>query len=96
MQSNQIGLGGHPRGHIASNPQEELLNDVSRDALARRAAGGVSRRASLLTLGAAGFAAALASPFTTDAKKKDKRRASGRKSEGMGKSPRRPHPLPIR
>ena len=52
------------------------MNDVFFDALTRRsaprgpAAGGVSRRASIMTLGTAGLAAALGSPFTADAKKK--------------------------
>jgi hypothetical protein len=38
------------------------------DAITRRVAGGVSRRATIATLGTAGFAA-IANPFSVDAKK---------------------------
>ena len=43
------------------------MNDRSFDSLSRQTAGGISRRTSLLSLGAAGLMAALASPFTADA-----------------------------
>jgi len=47
----------------------------------RQAAAGVSRRASLLALGAAGLAAALASPFGVEASKKGKKRCTKQKKQ---------------
>jgi hypothetical protein len=50
------------------------------DAITRRAAGGVSRRATIATLGTAGFAA-IANPFSVDAKKsggKNKKKSGGK------------------
>jgi hypothetical protein len=43
------------------------LNDGSFDSLSRQTAGGISRRTSLMSLGAAGLMAALAGPLTADA-----------------------------
>ena len=42
------------------------MNDRSFDSLSRQTAGGVSRRTSLMLLGAAGLMAALAGPLTAD------------------------------
>jgi hypothetical protein len=46
------------------------MNTIAFDRLTRTAAAGVTPRRSFLTLGAAGVAAALAAPYTVDAKKK--------------------------
>jgi hypothetical protein len=45
------------------------MNDPAFDAFTRHAAGGISRRTSLLTLGGAGVAAALGGPLAAEAKK---------------------------
>ena len=50
------------------------MNTVSFDSLTRNAAGGGTPRRSLLTLGAAGVAAALTAPLTVDAKKKRRKK----------------------
>lgn len=47
----------------------------------RQAAAGVSRRASLLALGAAGLTAALATPFGAEASKKGKKRCNKQKKQ---------------
>jgi hypothetical protein len=60
----------------------------------RRTTEGISRRASLLTLGAAGLAAALASPFVTDAKKKGKKGKRKKKQNDTPK-PDSPGPSPV-
>jgi hypothetical protein len=49
------------------------MKDESFDTLTRQA-GGVSRRASLMTLSAAGLAAILAAPFAAEAKKGGKKK----------------------
>jgi hypothetical protein len=54
------------------------MNDLSFDALARHAAGRVSRRASLMTVGAAGVAT-LVRPLSSEAKKKGK--SAGKKAK---------------
>ena len=56
------------------------MDDRSFDSLTRHAAGGVSRRGSLITLGAAGLAAALSAPFAVEAKKKHGRKKKRQQS----------------
>lgn len=55
------------------------MNDLSFDALARHAAGRISRRTSLGTLGATGLAAlgALSGAFSATARKKGKKKRGG-------------------
>jgi hypothetical protein len=57
-------------GQGPSTHEENAMNTIAFDRLTRTAAAGVTPRRSLLTLGAAGVAAALAAPYTVDAKKK--------------------------
>jgi hypothetical protein len=54
--------------------QEERMNELTFDALARRAATSVSRRASLLTLGTVGLTA-LMRPISVTAKSKNKKKS---------------------
>ena len=49
------------------------------DALTRQTAGGVSRRESIIALGAAGLMAAFAGPLTADAKNKKKKKKQAAK-----------------
>jgi len=62
--------------------KETQMNDVAFGAMAHGAVGGFSRRASLVTLGTAGLAA-LTHPFTTEAKKRKKKRktSTGKQAE---------------
>lgn len=46
------------------------MNEQTFDSLIQKTARGISRRASILTLGATGLAAALSAPISADAKKK--------------------------
>ena len=55
------------------------MNDRSFETITRNAAGGISGRRSLITLGAAGLAAGLASPFAAEAKKASPLAAEGKK-----------------
>ena len=55
------------------------MDHVAFDALTRDAVGGVSRRRSLLMLGAAGVAATFAVPFAANAKKKGKKKHKSQK-----------------
>src|SRR5215211_3207300 len=56
------------------------MDDRSFDSLTRQAAGGVSRRGSLITLGAAGLAATLSAPFAVEASKKHGRKKKRQQS----------------
>jgi hypothetical protein len=56
---------------------------------------GISRRASLVTLGAAGLAAALARPFVADAKKKRNKKGKRNTKRKNGQKPASPPPAPV-
>jgi hypothetical protein len=55
------------------------MDDRSFDTLTRQATGGTSRRGSMMTLAAAGFVAALATPFMAAAKEADAEKKRGKK-----------------
>lgn len=59
------------------------MNDHSFDTFAERAARGISRRASLMTLGTAGLAAVVAAPFSADAKNKKKCKKKDKKCPSL-------------
>ena len=68
------------RGKRPSVSQEERMNELTFDVLARRAATSVSRRASLLTLGTVGLTA-LMGPISVTAKSKNKKKKSDKKDK---------------
>lgn len=76
---------------VASMHGEETIamDNQSFDMLTRKAAGGVSRRTSLMTLSAAGLTALLAAPFTTEARK------NGKKKKKNQASPQPPPPVDL-
>src|SRR5215213_9938669 len=67
-------------GHGPSTHEENAMTPFSFDRVTRNAAAGVTPRRSLLTLGAAGVAAALTAPLTVDAKKKRRKKKTQRQS----------------
>lgn len=71
------------------------MDTVSFDALTRAATRGVSRRQSVMTLGAAGLAALLAVPFAAEAKKGGKKKHKGNKQPQVRPAPQECPPLPV-
>jgi hypothetical protein len=69
------------------------MDNHSFDSLIRHAAGGVSRRTTLMTLGAAGLAA-LVGPFAADAKKGGKKKRKN-KSTNIAPAPLECPPAPV-
>jgi hypothetical protein len=74
----------HPSSGDGQIKEHTSMDDWSFATLTQKAAKDVSRRASLLTLGAAGLSAIVASPFTSEAKKGRKKH---RRNQSVPSSP---------